>query len=181
MKHYSHYGKAKSFQKPKNHNATTWAFYAINNASITFLKISSIHPELEQLRFVLCYIATITHVGLRKGGISYKSTSKISPLRKHLETSHQKNQIEWIEWEKVGGLGDRRSTKKRSSSTPSNIASSFKNIMFYNKNDPHQIQFEEDLVLFIAKELMFLSFVEAPFLRRLILRQNPCVSFPLKH
>jgi hypothetical protein len=42
--------------------------------------------------------------------------------------------------------------------------------MFYNKNDPHQIQFEEDLVLFIAKELMFLSFVEAPFLRRLILR-----------
>jgi hypothetical protein len=26
---------AKHFLKPKSHNATTWAFYAINNASIT--------------------------------------------------------------------------------------------------------------------------------------------------
>jgi len=53
--------------------------------------------------------------------------------------------------------------------------------MPYNKNDPNQIQFEEDLVLFIAKELVHLSFVEVPFLRRLILRQNPCVSFPSRH
>jgi len=42
--------------------------------------------------------------------------------------------------------------------------------MHYSKNDPHQIQFEEDLVLFITKELVPLFFVEAPFLRRLILK-----------
>jgi hypothetical protein len=87
-----------------------------------------------------------------------------------LETSHQKIWTEGIEREKVVGLGNRRSTKKRSSSTPSNIASFFGSIMPYSKNDPHQIQFEEILVLFIVKELVPLSFVEAPFLRRLILR-----------
>jgi len=35
--------------------------------------------------------------------------------------------------------------------------------------------------MFIAKELVPLSFVEAPFLRRLILSLNPHVSFPFKH
>jgi hypothetical protein len=67
-------------------------------------------------------------------------------------------------------LGNRRSTKKKFGSTASNIASFFGSTMPYSKNDPHQIQFEEDLTLFIAKELMPLSFVEAPFLKRLILR-----------
>jgi hypothetical protein len=67
-------------------------------------------------------------------------------------------------------LGNRRSTKERFNSTPSNIASFFGGTMPYSKNDPHQIQFEEDLVLFIAKELVLLFFVEAPFLKRLILR-----------
>jgi hypothetical protein len=69
-------------------------------------------------------------------------------------------------------LGDRRSTKKRFGSTPSNIASFSGSIIPYSKNDPHQIQFEEDLVLFIAKELGPLSSVDAPFLRRLIFHQN---------
>jgi hypothetical protein len=36
-------------------------------------------------------------------------------------------------------------------------------------------------VLFIAKELVPLSFVELPFLRRWISRQNPHVSFPSRH
>jgi hypothetical protein len=40
-------------------------------------------------------------------------------------------------------------------------------------------KFEKDLVLFITKEFMPLSFVEAPFFRRLILRQNPQLNFPL--
>ncbi len=33
------------------------------------------------------------------------------------------------------------------------------------------------LALFIAKELVPLSFVEALFFRRLVMRQNPCVVF----
>ncbi len=57
-----------------------------------------------------------------------------------------------------------------SSPTPSSIASFFESIMHCNKNDPHQIQFEKDLVMFIVKELVPLSFIEAPFLRRLILK-----------
>jgi hypothetical protein len=35
--------------------------------------------------------------------------------------------------------------------------------------------------LFIVKELVLLPFVEAPFLKRLILKQNPRVSFPSRH
>jgi hypothetical protein len=50
--------------------------------------------------------------------------------------------------------------------------------MPYSKNDLQQKQFEEDLALFIAKELVPLSFVEAPFFQRLILRQNPRFNFP---
>jgi hypothetical protein len=41
-----------------------------------------------------------------------------------------------------------------------------------------QKDFEEDLTLFIAKELVSLSFVEAPFFKKLILKQNPCIIFP---
>jgi hypothetical protein len=67
-------------------------------------------------------------------------------------------------------LGDRRSTKKRFGPIPSNIASFFGSTMPYSKNDPHQIEFDGDLILFIAKELVPLPFVEAPFLRRLLLR-----------
>jgi hypothetical protein len=50
--------------------------------------------------------------------------------------------------------------------------------MPYSKNDPQQKQFEEDLALFIAKELVPLSFVGAPFFQRLILRQNFRFNFP---
>jgi hypothetical protein len=53
--------------------------------------------------------------------------------------------------------------------------------MHCSKNDPHQIQFEKDLVLFIVKELVPLSFVEAPFLRTLIFKQNPHFFFPSRH
>jgi len=54
----------------------------------------------------------------------------------------------------------------------------FGNVMPYSKNDLQQKQFEEDLALFIAKELVPLSFVEAPFFQRLVLRQNFHLNFP---
>jgi hypothetical protein len=47
-----------------------------------------------------------------------------------------------------------------------------------NKNDPHHIQFEKDLELFIIKQLAPLSFLESLFLRGLISKENPHVSFP---
>ncbi len=52
------------------------------------------------------------------------------------------------------------------------------NIDNQQKNDHHQKKIEKDLVLFIAKELAPLYFGEFPFLRRLVLRQNPCSRFP---
>jgi hypothetical protein len=50
--------------------------------------------------------------------------------------------------------------------------------MPYPKVDSHQREFEEDLTLFIVKEQMPLSFVEALFFRRLILRHNFRLTFP---
>jgi hypothetical protein len=47
-----------------------------------------------------------------------------------------------------------------------------------SNNDPQQKQFEEDLALFIAKELVPLSFVEVPFFWRLVLKQNFHLNFP---
>jgi hypothetical protein len=98
--------------------------------------------------------------------MNYKSSNRILAFQKHLEMIHRKNWIEWIEWENFTRFENRKSTKKKSSPTPSNIASFFGCIVPYSKNYPHQIQFEEYLVLFIGKELVPLSFVELLFLRR---------------
>jgi hypothetical protein len=51
--------------------------------------------------------------------------------------------------------------------------------MPYSNNDPQQKQFEEDLALFIAKELVPLSFVDIPFFQRLVLRQILILIFNL--
>jgi hypothetical protein len=71
-------------------------------------------------------------------------------------------------------------SKKGPTLTPTTIFSFFDSVMLYSKNDPQQKQFEENLALFIAKELVPLSFVEAPFFWRLVLKQNPHLNFPCK-
>jgi hypothetical protein len=71
-------------------------------------------------------------------------------------------------------------SKKRSGPTPSTISNFFGHVTPYFKDDLIQQEFEEDLTLFIAKELMLLSFVEAPFFKKLILNQNPCLNFSLR-
>jgi hypothetical protein len=73
----------------------------------------------------------------------------------------------------MGFEGKINPTKKRSSLTFSIIFAFFDSFVPYNKNDFHQKQFEEDVMLFIAKELVPLSFSEAPCFKRLILRYNP--------
>jgi len=79
-----------------------------------------------------------------------------------------------------GPEGPRQLSKKGPTPNLAIISSSFDNCMPYSKNDPQQKQFEEDLALFIVKELVPLSFVEAPFFWRLILKQNPHFNFPSK-
>ncbi len=55
-----------------------------------------------------------------------------------------------------------------------------KEVQPHPKDDSIQKEFEEDLTLFIAKELVSLSFVEAPFFKKLILNRNPHLNFPLR-
>jgi hypothetical protein len=54
----------------------------------------------------------------------------------------------------------------------------FNSVVPYFKDDHHQEQFVKDLVLLIANELVPLFFVELPFFRRLVMKQNPHVNFP---
>ncbi len=73
------------------------------------------------------------------------------------------------------------SNKKRSSLIALSIfLFCFGNCIPYNKSDLHQIQFEEYLRFFVAKELFPLSFVGKTFFRKLILKQNPHLNFPLR-
>ncbi len=80
-------------------------------------------------------------------------------------------------WKKDGLEGPRQLLKK-GLTPPQQLFFFFDSVMPYSKNDLEQKQLEEDLALFIVKELVPLSFVEAPFFRRLILRQHPCFNFP---
>jgi hypothetical protein len=59
-----------------------------------------------------------------------------------------------------------------------NTCVAFNSVIPYFKDDHHQKQFVKDLVLFIANELVPLFFVELPFFQRLVMKQNPHVSFP---
>jgi hypothetical protein len=70
-------------------------------------------------------------------------------------------------------------SKKRPNPTLTTISSFFGSVMPYSNNDPQQKQFEEDLALFIAKELVPLSFVDIPFFQRLVLRQILILIFNL--
>ncbi len=60
--------------------------------------------------------------------------------------------------------GKKNWARKRSKPTPITIYTFFGSYIPYNKIGCHKKQFEEDLVLFIAKEVVPLSFVKAPFL-----------------
>jgi hypothetical protein len=71
-------------------------------------------------------------------------------------------------------------SKKKFNPTPSNISNFFGHVTPYPKDDWIEKELKEDLTLFIAKELISLSFVNVPFFRKLILKQNPCLNFPLR-
>jgi hypothetical protein len=78
---------------------------------------------------------------------------------------------EWVDQEKDGYNAKKQPSKKRFSSTPSNISNFFVSVTPYSKDNPNQKQFGEDFVaLFITKELVPLSFVEVSFFRKLVMR-----------
>jgi hypothetical protein len=78
----------------------------------------------------------------------------------------------------IGKNEKRMDLKDQGNPTIANIISFLGSVISYSNNDLQQKQFEEDLALFIVKDLVPLSFVKAPFFQRLILRQNPCFNFP---
>jgi len=67
-----------------------------------------------------------------------------------------------------------------SSLVPNTIFVFFGSYGPYSKDDLCWKQFENDIVLFIVKELVPLSFVDAPIFKRLVLRKNPLLNFPLR-
>jgi len=145
--------------------------------SLSSSKVSSTSNQPKHLRCLFCGPITPS-VGPRKGIITYKTTNGIFTFQNHLELLHRQLWNEWVDQEKDGLNAEKQLSKKRFNSTSSNISNFFANVIPYSKDNPNQKQFEEDLALFIAKELVPLSFVEALFFRRLLMRQNPCVVFP---
>jgi hypothetical protein len=119
-------------------------------------------------------------VGSRKGIITYKTTNGISILWKHLELLHQQLWSEWVHLEKDGLNAKKQPSKERFGSTPSNISNFFISTTPYSKEDSNEKQFEKDLALFIAKELVPLTFVHVPFFKRLMMKHNPCFIFPYR-
>ncbi len=79
--------------------------------------------------------------------------------------SHQKAKKVLSLWQ---GFEDWQSSRRRYGPSPFNIASFFGNVVFYLKDDLHQTQVEEDLIIFNGKEFLSLSFVKLPFFRRLV-------------
>jgi hypothetical protein len=80
--------------------------------------------------------------------INYKSTNGIFIFHKHLETNHHELEGWWSEQNKGGPKAKKQPTKKWSTSTLV-IISNFSIFVCYPKNDPHQKQCEEELVLLI--------------------------------
>ncbi len=74
--------------------------------------------------------------------------------------------------ERKMGVTQERGELQTKGPTTSTISSFFGSIVLCNKDDPHQKQFEEDLVSLIAKELVSLSIVQTPFFRRLVLKKT---------
>jgi hypothetical protein len=80
---------------------------------------------------------------------------------------HALASVNWMDWmRKDGPNGKKWPTTKRFGFTPS----SFGNVTSYTKDDIQQKQIEEDLALFIAKKSVSLSYVQAPFFRRLFFK-----------
>jgi hypothetical protein len=61
---------------------------------------------------------------------------------------------EWVDKDKDVFNVEKQPSKMRFGPTPSNILNFFISVTPYSKDNPNQNQFEEDLALFIAKELL---------------------------
>ncbi len=90
--------------------------------------------------------------------------------------AHWNLSLACVEW--MARMREGWTWKTNATPTPTTISSFFYSVMLYSNNDPPQKQFEEYLTLFVTKELMLLSFVEAPFFWRLVLKQNLHFNFP---
>jgi len=66
--------------------------------------------------------------------------------------------MNWLN-ERKTNFNEKSELKKKFDPTPFIFSSFFDSSVPYTKNDFHQKQFEKDLVLFIIKELMPLTFI----------------------
>jgi hypothetical protein len=74
-----------------------------------------------------------------------------------------------------------KNTRKQKGTPLSQITRFFGSKIPYLKNYPIQLAFVDDLALYIAKGHRPLSYVENPWLRRIVMHQTPKVVFPFHH
>jgi hypothetical protein len=78
-------------------------------------------------------------------------------------------------------LKNGKNTRKQKGMPPSQITRFLGSKIPYLKNYPIQLAFVDDLALYIAKGHRPLAYVENPWLKHIVMHQNPKVVFPFHH
>lgn len=175
--HWDLLTKEHHFWKVRSQSTTAWAFFAPSNTSCWEVN-SSASSQPKQLKCLFC-IPRGSNAKLWKGIIIYKTTNGNFCTSK-TSWKHWMMWTRWIEQKKDGHEIEKWSSKKRSNLTPSTNCF-FSTDTPYTKDNLHRKQFEKNLRLFIAKELIPLSFFKTPFFKRLFLKQNGRLNFPSRH
>jgi hypothetical protein len=138
-------------------------FFVVNDSA----KINSINPQIMR-----CILGHLTPVNVDSNGnkvlVSYNTQYGTSVLKKHVTNKHVEEYRRWglfvMQKSKDGG-DERQAAKKQKTIPPFQITNFFGNHQRYNKSDPTEQTFLEDLVLYIAKGYRPLSSVENPWLK----------------
>jgi hypothetical protein len=101
----------------------------------------------------------------------------------HVHANEYNKWVFYLKQQKQGleAIENRQQHRKRKVAPPSQITSFFGTTIPYYKSDPTQHVFIEDLCLYITKGYHLLLPVENPWLKWLMVHQNPKMVFPSHH
>jgi hypothetical protein len=103
-------------------------------------------------------------------------------MKKHLQNDHIKkfNKYKAKVKAKDGGATKCQKFKKRMGVPPSSIIDFFSGGTSYSKKDHVQFQFIQDLVFHVCKGYQNISIVESYWLKRLVMKKNLKIKFPIR-
>jgi hypothetical protein len=159
-------------------------FFIVNDGA----KINSCNPQIMRCIVCHCYPIDVNAINVshekNKCLLNYNKDHGTSSLKKLVFHEHVEECKRWDLFlvQKAQGDGPQgETTKKRKNIPPFLIIEFFGTQQPYNKIDPTQHAFFEDLILYIMKGYHPLSSIENSWLRRMVLTQHMHVKFPFQH